>query len=221
MQVDAAVGEVLDALEERGLAEQTLVIFTSDNGCSPEAKFPELLARGHDPSRGFRGHKADIFEGGHRVPFLVRWPGVVAPGRRSDQLICLTDLMATCAEVLGERLPDAAGEDSVSILPALRRTGPPSPPRGGGAPFDQRLLRHPTGRLEARLCPDSGGWSGPRPGTEEAAGLPPIQLYNLASDPGERTNVQEQHPDEAARLDAPPREVRDRWTQHAGHAAEE
>ena len=199
MQVDAAVGEVLDTLEERGLAEQTLVIVTSDNGCSPEAKFPELLARGHDPSRGFRGHKADIFEGGHRVPFLVRWPGVV-PGRRSDQLICLTDLMATCAEVLGERLPDAAGEDSVSILPALEGRD--------RRPLREAVVHHSIngsfairqGDWKLALCPDSGGWSGPRPGTEEAAGLPPIQLYNLASDPGERTNVQEQHPDEAARL---------------------
>src|SRR5262249_6245450 len=108
MQVDAAVGEVLAALDERGLAGETLVIFTSDNGCSPEAKFDELRAGGHDPGAGFRGHKADIFEGGHRVPFLVRWPGVVAPGRRSNQLVGLMDLMATCAEIIGTRLPDDA-----------------------------------------------------------------------------------------------------------------
>ena len=105
MQMDAAVGEVLDALDERAWPGDTLVIFTSDNGCSPEANFDELAARGHDPSCVFRGHKADIFEGGHRVPFLVRWPGVIAPARSSDQLICLTDLMATCAEILGHGCP--------------------------------------------------------------------------------------------------------------------
>ncbi len=200
MQVDAAVGEVLDALDERGLTDQTLVIFTSDNGCSPEAKFPELLARGHDPSLGFRGHKADIFEGGHRVPFLVRWPGVVAPGRRSDQLICLTDLMATCAEILGERLPDAAGEDSVSILPALEGRD--------RRPLREAVVHHSIngsfairqGDWKLALCPDSGGWSAPRPGTKAAVDLPPIQLYNLASDPAERHNVQDQHPDVVARL---------------------
>jgi arylsulfatase A-like enzyme len=200
MQVDAAVGEVLDALDERGLTDRTLVIFTSDNGCSPEAKFAELAARGHDPSQGFRGHKADIFEGGHRVPFLIRWPGVVEPGRRSDQLICLTDLMATCAGILRERLPGDAGEDSVSLLPALQGHD-----RG---PLREAVVHHSIngsfairqGDWKLALCPDSGGWSAPRPATKAAAGLPAIQLYNLASDPGERRNVQDQHPDVVARL---------------------
>jgi arylsulfatase A-like enzyme len=100
MQTDSCIGEVLHALEQHGLAENTLVIVTSDNGCSPEAKFDELLAQGHNPSHVFRGHKADIFDGGHRVPFLVRWPGKVKPGSQSDQLVCLTDLMATCADIL-------------------------------------------------------------------------------------------------------------------------
>jgi arylsulfatase A-like enzyme len=200
MQVDAAVGEVLAALDAQGLTDRTLVIATSDNGCSPEAKFNELRARGHDPSAGFRGTKADIFEGGHRIPFLVRWPGVVASGRRSEQTICLTDLMATCAEILGHRLPDDAGEDSVSILPALQGCD-----RG---PLREAVVHHSIngsfairqGDWKLALCPDSGGWSDPRPGTEAAAGLPPIQLYNLASDLGERRDVQAQHPDVVARL---------------------
>jgi arylsulfatase A len=200
MQVDAAVGEVLDALEERGMAGETLVIFTSDNGCSPEAKFDELRARGHDPSAGFRGTKADIFEGGHRVPFLVRWPGVVAPGRRSNQLIGLMDLMATCAELVGLRLPDDAGEDSVSFLPALQGRD-----RG---PLREALVHHSVngsfairqGDWKLAFCGDSGGWSAPRPGTKDAEGLPPLQLYNLATDPAERHNVQDQHPDVVARL---------------------
>ena len=122
MQVDAAVGQILASLESNGLADDTLVIFTSDNGCSPVAKYPELLAKGHDPSAGYRGTKADIFEGGHRVPFIVRWPGKVKPGTVSDQVICLTDLFSTCAEILGTSLPDTAAEDSVSFLPALLGT---------------------------------------------------------------------------------------------------
>jgi arylsulfatase A-like enzyme len=200
MQVDAAVGEVLSALDERGLAGETLVIFTSDNGCSPEARFDELRARGHDPSAGFRGTKADIFEGGHRVPFLVRWPGVVAPGSRSDQIVCLTDLMATCAEILGQELPDGAGEDSVSILPALRG-------RDRGA-LREAIVHHSIngsfairrGDWKLALCADSGGWSAPRPGTHQADGLPPIQLYDLANDRVERHNVQEHQPEVVARL---------------------
>jgi arylsulfatase A len=200
MQVDAAVGEVLAALDERGLAGETLVMFASDNGCSPEAKFDELRARGHDPSAGFRGTKADIFEGGHRVPFLVRWPGVVAPGRRSDQLVGLMDLMATCAAILGRHLPDDAGEDSVSFLPALQDKD-----RG---PIREALVHHSVngsfairqGEWKLALCADSGGWSAPRPGTKEAAGLPPVQLYNLAKDPAERQNIQDKHPDVVARL---------------------
>jgi arylsulfatase A len=200
MQVDAAVGEVLRALDDQGLAGETLVVFTSDNGCSPEAKFDELRAHGHDPSAGFRGTKADIFEGGHRVPFLVRWPGVVAPGRHSDQLIGLMDLMATCADVLGQRLPDDASEDSVSFLPALEGRD-----RG---PLREALVHHSVngsfairqGDWKLALCGDSGGWSAPRPDTRAAMGLPPIQLYNLASDRAERHNVHEQHPDVVARL---------------------
>jgi arylsulfatase A-like enzyme len=200
MQVDAAVGEVLGALDAQGLTDQTLVIVTSDNGCSPEAMFGELLARGHDPSAGFRGCKADIFEGGHRVPFLVRWPGVVAPGRRSDQLICLTDLMATCAEIIGRRLPDDAGEDSVSLLPALQGRD--------RSPMREAVVHHSIngsfairqGDWKLALCGDSGGWSAPRPGARAAAGLPPIQLYNLAADPGEKANVQDRFPEIVARL---------------------
>jgi arylsulfatase A-like enzyme len=200
MQVDAAVGEVLKALDERGLTGRTLVIATSDNGCSPEARFDELLARGHDPSRGFRGWKADIFEGGHRVPFLVRWRGVVEPGRRSGQVICHNDFMATCAEILGVRLPDDAGEDSVSILPALQGRD-----RG---PLHEAVVHHSfygafairQGDWKLALCPDSGGWSEPLPGTKAAAGLPPVQLYNLASDPVERVNLQDRHPEVVTRL---------------------
>jgi arylsulfatase A-like enzyme len=119
METDACVGQVLRALDEQRLADHTLLFFTSDNGCSPSADFPALLAKGHNPSYILRGHKADIWDGGHRVPFIVRWPRHAQPGSVSDQLVCLMDLMATCAEVVGVKLPDNAAEDSVSIVPAL------------------------------------------------------------------------------------------------------
>ena len=165
MQVDATLGAVLAALEKGGLAENTLVIFTSDNGCSPEAKFDELLAKGHNPSDRFRGTKADIFDGGHRIPFIVRWPARVKAGQTSDQLICLTDLFATCAEILGEKLPGTAAEDSVSILPALLGEDT--------APLREAIVHHSIngsfairqGNWKLELCADSGGWSAPRPGT--------------------------------------------------------
>jgi len=192
---------VLAALDRNSLAESTIVIVTSDNGCSPEAKFDELTAKGHNPSYHFRGYKADIFDGGHRVPFIVRWPGRVKARTTSHQLICLTDLFATCADILGAKLPDNAAEDSVSILPALegRDNGPLREAVVHHSINGSFALREKAWKLE--LCPDSGGWSAPRPGSGLARGLPPIQLYDLATDIGERTNLQDQHPEVAQRLE--------------------
>ena len=202
MQVDATLGAVLAALEKGGIVENTLVIFTSDNGCSPQAKFDELLAKGHNPSQQFRGTKADIFEGGHRVPFIVRWAARVKAGQTSDQIICLNDLFATCAEILGEKLPDNAAEDSVSILPALESRA--------DKPLREALVHHSIngsfsirqGNWKLELCADSGGWSAPRPGSKPAQSLPAVQLYNLATDIGEKQNVQAEHPEIVARLRA-------------------
>ena len=101
MQQDDCVGHILTALEEYELDQDTIVFFTSDNGCSPEADIPRLREMGHDPCHPFRGHKADIYEGGHRVPMIVRWPGVIAPHTTVTQTVCLTDLFATVAEVIG------------------------------------------------------------------------------------------------------------------------
>lgn len=200
MQTDAAVGEVLAALERSGVADRTLVIFTSDNGCSPHAKLDKLEAHGHFPSAQFRGYKADVWEGGHRVPFLVRWPGKVKPGSQSTQLVCLTDLIATCAEVLGAKLPDNAGEDSVSILPALLGADE--------APLREAVVHHSiSGRFAIRqaqwklaLCPGSGGWGKPDDAQATKQSLPEVQLYDLGADIGEASNVQSTHPDVVARL---------------------
>ena len=200
MQTDWSVGQVLQALEKNGLAENTLVIFTSDNGCSPAAKVQELESKGHFPSHRFRGYKADIWDGGHHVPFLARWPGHIQPGSVSDQLICLTDLMSTCADLLGARLPDDAGPDSVSILPALLGQAT--------RPLREAVVHHSINgsfalrqdRWKLELCPDSGGWSAPKPGSTEAKKLPPVQLYDMAEDISERANRQQDHPEIVARL---------------------
>jgi arylsulfatase A-like enzyme len=200
MQVDASVGEVLKALEAGGLAKSTLVIFTSDNGCSPAANFAELARKGHHPSYHFRGHKADVYDGGHRIPFLVRWPGKVRPRSTCDRLTCLTDLLATCADVLGARLPDGAGEDSVSILPALlgKDKRPPRESAIHHSVDGSFAIRQ--GRWKLALCPGSGGWSRPRPGRDDTSKLPLIQLYDLSKDAGEKANLQADHPDVVARL---------------------
>ncbi|HQU46221.1 MAG TPA: arylsulfatase [Pirellulales bacterium] len=202
MQVDDTVGRVLDALNDRGAADDTLVILTSDNGCSPVADLKTLAAHGHRPSYVFRGAKADIYDGGHRIPFIARWPGKVQAGGHSDALVCLTDVMATFADLIGETLPDDAAEDSVSILPAL--LGKAGPPRR------EAIVHHSIngsfsvrqGNWKLELCRDSGGWSAPRPGSKEAAGLPPVQLYDLAADIGERHNLYDEHPEVVERLTA-------------------
>ena len=119
MQTDAIVGRVLDALKDNGVADNTLVFFTSDNGCAPHGwKTTEPL--GHFPSGPLRDHKASVYEGGHRVPFIARWPGVVKPDSVCQQYAQQADFLATLADILGVKLPDNAGEDSVSLLPLLK-----------------------------------------------------------------------------------------------------
>lgn len=200
MQTDAIVGEVLAALEQHGLAKNTLVFFTSDNGCSPAAKTAQLEKSGHFASAGFRGYKADIWEGGHRVPFFVRWPGKVAAGSKSAKTICHTDFLATCAAILDAKLPDNAAEDSVSLLPALLGKD--------NAPLHDHVVHHSiSGRFAIRqgnwklaLCPGSGGWG--KPGDADAAkqGLPAVQLYDLSADPAETINLHDKHPEVVQRL---------------------
>ena len=193
MQVDDTVGQVLDVLAARGVADNTLVIVTSDNGCSPVADFKTLLEHDHNPSYKFRGTKADIFDGGHRVPFIARWPAKVKPARKSDQLVCLTDLMATFADIIDAELPDNAAEDSISLLPALLD-------QAEGA-RREAIVHHSIngsfsirrGNWKLELCRDSGGWSSPKPGSKEAAGLPLVQLYDVAADIGEQRNAAAEH----------------------------
>jgi len=118
-QTDDSVGVVLDALERNGLRENTLVIFSTDNGSSPHSNVPGLLAAGHRPSGPLRGKKGDLWDGGHRVPFILSWPAKVKAGGKVSQLICLSDMMETFAELLSVDLPDTVAEDSISFLSAL------------------------------------------------------------------------------------------------------
>ncbi len=200
MQTDAVVGDVLDTLEKCGVADNTLVIFTSDNGCSPAAETGKLEAQGHFASAQLRGYKADIWDGGHRVPFLVRWPGKVKAGSQSAQVICHTDLLATCADLLGAKLPDQAGEDSLSILPVL--LGKDS------QPVHEAVVHHSIngnfairqGSWKLEFCPGSGGWSKPRDPEAKKQGLPDIQLYDLGTGLAEVKNVQAEHPEIVERL---------------------
>ena len=202
LMVDWCVGEVLKAVEATEGSENTIVVFSSDNGCSPMADFAELAEFGHNPSYVFRGHKADIFEGGHRIPLLIRWPEVIASDSWCDDTVCLCDLFATLADCLGDRLPDTAGEDSVSNLPLWQgREAEAAPVReatvhhSGNGSFSIRQ-----GRWKLEFCPDSGGWSYPRPGTEDAEGMPRMQLYDLEADIGEQKNLHAEHEDIVERL---------------------
>ncbi len=217
MQTDSAVGQVLNALERNGLAGNTLVIVSSDNGCAPYVgvrdrfgddvrghtrgltAVHELERAGHYPSAEYRGYKSDVWDGGHRVPFIAAWPGVVEPGTTCKQLTCLTDLLATCAEIAGAKLPDGAGEDSISILPLL--SGKPGPVR------DAVVHHSAQGRFAIRqenwklvLGPGSGGWSQPNDKAAVEEGLPSIQLYDMSADAGEQVNLQDKHPDVVSRL---------------------
>ena len=200
LQVDNTVGQVMAALERNGIADNTILVFTSDNGCSPMADFEALAKVGHNPSYVFRGHKADIYEGGHRIPLLIRWPERIKPGTSTAETVCLVDLLATCADILGDELPDDAGEDSVSNLPVWLGTSLDKPLREATVHTSiNGSLSIRQGRWKLELCPGSGGWSPPRPG-EECAGLPAIQLYDLEDDIGERKNLFEDHPDIVDRL---------------------
>ena len=199
METDAGFGEILDALDRNGFTENTLVIFTADNGCSKVADIKGLQAQGHFPSGDMRGSKADLWDGGHRVPFVVRWPGRVEPGSASDQLICLTDLFATCAEITGEKLPGSSAEDSVSFLSAL--SGEPIVSTRAGV-IHHSISGHfayREGNWKLLLAKGSGGWSSPTE-KEAPADAPKAQLYDMGNDPGETTNLYAAHPEIAARL---------------------
>lgn len=202
LHVDDVVGRVTAAVREAGIERNTLIVFTSDNGCSPSANYKNLKTHGHNPSYIYRGTKADIYDGGHRIPYIFRYPALIEPGSRSDAPVCLTGFMATCADLLGIRLPDNAGEDSYSHLAILR---------GKERRADRnRLLVHHSidgyfairqGPWKLNVCPGSGGWSAPVPG-DESPNAPRMQLFDMALAPDEPAEANRYVPGErrAARM---------------------
>lgn len=199
LHCDDVAGRINRKLKEKGLFRNTIVVYTSDNGCSPMADYSELLEKGHNPSYVFRGTKADIYEGGHRVPLLVQWPEKVPAGKICDRLVCLSDIMATMADCLGIELAEEDGVDSVSNLPLwLNPEGPEVREDVVHQSIDGSLsIRR--GRFKLEMCPGSGGWSDPKPG-EEAADAPDFQLYDLQADIRETNNVIESFPEVAKEL---------------------
>lgn len=199
LHVDDVVGRVNRKLKELDLYENTILIYTSDNGCSPMADYKELKSKGHNPSYVFRGTKADIYEGGHRIPLIVQWPEKIKGGRSCDRIVCLSDFMATAAEILGVRLPENCGEDSVSNLPLWENPGGEEVRKDIVHQSIDGSLSIRRGQYKLELCPGSGGWSDPVPGKEDPD-APRFQLYDLSVDIGEKTNVIGQHPELAKEL---------------------
>jgi arylsulfatase A-like enzyme len=200
---DLCVGRIMAVLDRLGAAERTLLIFASDNG-------PHPGTNGHASAGALRGLKSHIWEGGHRVPFIARWPGRIEPGAVVDEPICLTDLMATFAALAGADLPADAGPDSVDISPALfRRQGPGGAANTPGPPLREAIVSHSEDGTFAirrggwKLILDnrtSGGWMVPE-GTQPVPGTPG-QLYNLAEDPGETRDLWSARPDIVADLNS-------------------
>ena len=196
MQTDAVIGQIVVALDAAGLSENTMVIVTSDNGCSrKQAKADELKKMGHYPSAQFRGYKSDLWDGGHRVPLIVRWPAQVAAGTTSDQLVCLTDLMATCAELSGASVPENAGEDSVSFVAALDGNPIESTRQGVIHHSINGHFSYRQGKWKLLLSTGSGGWS-----NGKTSGGTAGQLYDMDTDPSETTNLYTSQPEVVAEL---------------------
>lgn len=206
-QVDATVGAVMQALDDAGLSDNTLVVVTSDNGsparngANDSGPVGSVITQfGHRVSGPYRGLKSDAWEGGHRVPMVVRWPGQVEPGVVNEKPVCLVDWYATLAELHGIALADDQAEDSFSLLATLRGEAD-APPRdhlihhSGNGTFavrqgDWKLI---VGNL------GSGGFSRPNRVRPEPGG-PQGQLYHLGDDPGETTNLWNDHPEVVAEL---------------------
>lgn len=210
-QTDAAVGRILEALEESGHADNTIVIFTGDNG--PEGyAYARDEKYGHWSAAPLRGLKRDIYEGGHHVPFLVCWPGVTKPGSVSDALVSQVDLMATFAALLGITIPDGQAIDSVNFLEYLEGQGKP--------PRTHMVHNTSEGRYAFRdgewlLVDAKSGYARPAPKSWDAKhGYPPddgepVELYNLKDDIGQRNNLASEHPDRVQAMAALLAQVRE------------
>ena len=218
VETDDACGQLLAALEESGQADHTVVVFTADNG--PERYAYARDARfGHWSSEPFRGLKRDLYEGGHHVPFLVRWPGLTRPGTTSDALISQVDLMATFAAALDLPLPDDAAEDSHDQLPVLGGAMPAVRTTHVHNTFADRyairhgdwlLIAHATGYHSAR----DEAWESRRGFPDDGDDGGDVELYDLSKDPGQARDLAGDHPERVAELAALLNQIREQ-----GHSA--
>lgn len=210
MQVDWSVGQILESLDQTGIADETVVFYTSDNGSymyryddenqkdhTEDSTIQGYRPEHHRANGPFRGTKADVWEAGHHVPFFVKWPGHVQAGSRSTEPICHTDIYATCAAIIEAKLDDSQAEDSSSLLPLLQQEV--------GASREALVVNHSSngmfairdGRWKLVLGNGSGGRQMPRGKPFEK----PYQLFDLESDLGETTNLIDDHPEVAKRLE--------------------
>lgn len=193
LYLDYLVGTIQDKLKEKDIEDNTIFIFASDNGCSGVADYPFLTAHGHNPSYVFRGKKTDIYEGGHRIPAIISWPDRYKEAKTCDQMTCLCDLYATFAEMLGEAISDNAGEDSISLMPALhenQKVRNSVVHSSGNGSFS---IRTQDWKLE--LCRDAGSGMSKSVFEPTTTDEVPYQLYNLTEDVSEKHNVAADHPD--------------------------
>jgi len=194
METDFRVGQIIDAVDQSGLRDNTIIIVTADNGTSIKFhKKDGTLSKGVNLNYSYRGAKSDIFEGGHNVPFIVRWPKKIKAGSSNQTIICLTDIMATIADIVGVDLPDTAAEDSVSLLPAFN-----GKVLNRGAIINHSIsgkfaIRQ--GKWKLAFCPGSGGWSSPLDKTAKKQLKPPFQLFDLSEDPKETKNLIKANPE--------------------------
>lgn len=203
-ELDYVVGRLMSKLDQLGYGENTLVIFSSDNGPEVPTVIDMRKTYKHDGARPWRGIKRDQWEGGHRVPFIARWPKKIKDGSTSAQTICLTDVMATCAALTGATIPPNAAEDSYNILPVLLGQAGDKPVREYTLHQTISLalaIRH--GNWKYLDHKGSGGnnygregeWGMKQFALPERAPDAPGQLYDLSKDPGETTNLYNEYPE--------------------------
>jgi arylsulfatase A len=198
VEVDDMLGKVMAAVKENAMENNTLFIFTSDHGA--DWRLPDLCQYEHRANANWRGQKADIWDGGHRIPFIARWPGHIPADSVAKDLACTSDFMATTAAILETQLPPNAGEDSFNQLPALLGQSK--------SPIRNSVVYHSSDGMfgiqerdwKLVLGLGSGGWSSKPERADPMPSGPKGQLYNLAVDPYEMDNVYQEHPEVVARL---------------------
>ncbi|MBU2950873.1 arylsulfatase [Tamlana agarivorans] len=198
LMIDDLMGNIFKAVKESGIEDNTLIIFTSDNGCAANANYSVLAKKGHNPSYIYSGNKGSYLEGGHRVPFLVKWPEKIKANSVSNETVCTTDFMATCAEIVNYQLKDNEAEDSYSMLPIFNQEK--------GFEREATIHHSKTGIFAIRKgdwkliqSPNSGVTANGRPEKLNEK-RPEHILYNLKNDVGEKVNVAQQYPEKVEEL---------------------